>query len=212
MLTVAIYVSDPNRLGHLEQILAAEPAIISLAGAGSDDDGLAAILTHHAVNVVVADAPAEELLSGWRRRFGGSVVVVLAANIETETLELMQAGAHAVLPASAPAAVIIAAVRAAAHGLAVLPGATLATLLAVEADEPGTLVKVGEGEIPELTARELEVLAAMADGASNKVIARRLGISYHTVKFHVAAILAKLDAESRTEAVARAAHLGLVML
>jgi DNA-binding NarL/FixJ family response regulator len=52
----------------------------------------------------------------------------------------------------------------------------------------------------------------MADGASNKVIARRLGISLHTVKFHVAAILGKLDADSRTEAVARAAHLGLVML
>jgi|SRR5579862_238422 len=63
-----------------------------------------------------------------------------------------------------------------------------------------------------LTPRELEVLAAMADGASNKAIARRLGISFHTAKFHVAAILAKLDADSRTEAVARAAHLGLVML
>jgi len=52
----------------------------------------------------------------------------------------------------------------------------------------------------------------MADGASNKAIARRLGISFHTVKFHVAAILVKLDADSRTEAVAKAAHLGLVML
>jgi DNA-binding NarL/FixJ family response regulator len=63
-----------------------------------------------------------------------------------------------------------------------------------------------------LTRRELDVLAAMADGASNKVIARRLGISFHTAKFHVAAILAKLDADSRTEVVAKAAQLGLVML
>jgi DNA-binding NarL/FixJ family response regulator len=81
-----------------------------------------------------------------------------------------------------------------------------------------------EGEVPQdspplgadagahLTPRELEVLAAMADGASNKAIARRLGISFHTAKFHVAAILAKLDADSRTEAVTRAAQLGLVML
>jgi DNA-binding NarL/FixJ family response regulator len=60
-----------------------------------------------------------------------------------------------------------------------------------------------------LTPRELEVLAAMADGISNKAIA---GISFHTAKFHVAAILAKLNAGSRTEAVARAAQLGLVML
>jgi DNA-binding NarL/FixJ family response regulator len=64
----------------------------------------------------------------------------------------------------------------------------------------------------QLTRRELEVLAAMADGASNKAIARRLGISFHTAKFHVAAILAKLDADSRTEAVAKAAQAGLVML
>ena len=49
------------------------------------------------------------------------------------------------------------------------------------------------GEIPALTPREREVLAAMADGASNKVIARRLGISFHTAKFHVASILTKLD-------------------
>jgi DNA-binding NarL/FixJ family response regulator len=90
------------------------------------------------------------------------------------------------------------------------------------AEEPAALLKVIEADGAELadaaapgaplTPRELEVLAAMADGASNKVIARRLGISFHTAKFHVAAILAKLDADSRTEAVARAAHLGLVML
>ena len=52
----------------------------------------------------------------------------------------------------------------------------------------------------------------MADGASNKVIARRLGISFHTAKFHVASILTKLDADTRTEALARAARMGLVML
>ncbi len=63
-----------------------------------------------------------------------------------------------------------------------------------------------------LTARERDVLSALADGASNKAIVRRLGISFHTVKFHVASILAKLDAESRTEAVTQAARLGLVML
>jgi DNA-binding NarL/FixJ family response regulator len=68
------------------------------------------------------------------------------------------------------------------------------------------------GEPARLTPRELQVLAAMADGASNKAIARRLGISFHTAKFHVAAILTKLDADSRTEAVAKAAQSGLVML
>jgi len=63
-----------------------------------------------------------------------------------------------------------------------------------------------------LTPREIEVLGALAEGASNKEIARRLGISFHTAKFHVAAILEKLDATTRTEAVTRAARLGIMMI
>jgi DNA-binding CsgD family transcriptional regulator len=54
-----------------------------------------------------------------------------------------------------------------------------------------------------LTPREIEVLTAMSDGASNKVIARQLGISLHTVKFYVEAVFRKLEAHSRAEAVAK---------
>jgi DNA-binding CsgD family transcriptional regulator len=63
-----------------------------------------------------------------------------------------------------------------------------------------------------LTAREAEVLALVAEGASNKAIARRLGISVHTAKFHVAAVLEKLDAASRADAVAQAIRLGVLSL
>lgn len=63
-----------------------------------------------------------------------------------------------------------------------------------------------------LTAREAEVLALVAEGASNKAIARRLGISVHTAKFHVAAVLDKLDAASRADAVAQAIRLGVLSL
>jgi DNA-binding CsgD family transcriptional regulator len=63
-----------------------------------------------------------------------------------------------------------------------------------------------------LTARELEVLALLAEGASNKLIARRLGISTHTAKYHVASLMEKLDAVSRTDAVAHAARLGVLHL
>ena len=62
------------------------------------------------------------------------------------------------------------------------------------------------------TPRETEVLALMAEGLSNKLIADRLKISEHTAKFHVNAILNKLDAETRTEAVVSAARRGLLML
>jgi DNA-binding CsgD family transcriptional regulator len=61
-----------------------------------------------------------------------------------------------------------------------------------------------------LTRRELDVLALLAEGASNKSIARTLGISVHTVKFHIASLFDKLDAEGRTEAVAQAARMGAI--
>jgi DNA-binding CsgD family transcriptional regulator len=63
-----------------------------------------------------------------------------------------------------------------------------------------------------LTPRELEVLNLLAEGASNKVIARRLGISIHTAKFHVGSLRDKLDASGRTDAVAHAARLGVIQL
>lgn len=63
-----------------------------------------------------------------------------------------------------------------------------------------------------LTPREAEVLALLAEGASNKAIARRLGISLHTAKFHVGQLLNKLDATGRTDAVAHAARLGVLHL
>ena len=84
--------------------------------------------------------------------------------------------------------------------------------------EPDALVVAAAATAPEgeaeiaLTARELEVLALLAEGASNKLIARRLGISAHTAKYHVASLLEKLDAVSRTDAVAHAARIGVLHL
>jgi DNA-binding NarL/FixJ family response regulator len=113
-----------------------------------------------------------------------------------------------VLPRQADAATIGAAIILTAAGLRLLPEIALDRLRVLAGDEPPP----SDDDAPALTPREREVLAAMADGASNKVIARRLDISFHTAKFHVASILAKLDADTRTEALARAARLGLVML
>jgi DNA-binding CsgD family transcriptional regulator len=63
-----------------------------------------------------------------------------------------------------------------------------------------------------LTPRELEVLTLLAEGLSNKAIARRLGISVHTAKFHVGALMDKLDAVGRTDAVAHAVRRGVIHL
>ena len=67
-------------------------------------------------------------------------------------------------------------------------------------------------EVEPLTPREIEVLALVAEGLSNKAIADALGISDQTVNFHVASIIGKLGAANRTEAVRRAVHQGLIVL
>ena len=72
--------------------------------------------------------------------------------------------------------------------------------------------ELDEDPIEPLTPRELEVLHWMAEGLSNKLIAVRLKISEHTAKFHVNSVLTRLGAETRTEAVVRAARLGIVTL
>ena len=74
------------------------------------------------------------------------------------------------------------------------------------------LAAVAEPADIDLTPRERDVLLLMAEGASNKTIARRLGISVHTAKFHVGSLLEKLDATGRTDAVAHAARLGVINL
>ena len=66
--------------------------------------------------------------------------------------------------------------------------------------------------VESLTPRELEILALVAEGRSNKAIADALGISDQTVKFHVASIIGKLGASNRTEAVRRAVRSGLIVL
>jgi DNA-binding NarL/FixJ family response regulator len=209
MVTIAIYASDDDLRRQLDATLRSQPAF-RIVGSAVDRAGLVKLLDRYAADLVVAEAPPDNDLSEWRRRFANTTFIVIT-DVEAEGLGALAAGAHAVLSRSASELEIGAAIAAVQIGLAALPQPLLAHLLAggaIEGPEPPRET----GDSSPLTPRELEVLAAMADGASNKAIARRLGISYHTVKFHVAAILTKLDADSRTEAVARAAHLGLVML
>jgi DNA-binding NarL/FixJ family response regulator len=102
-----------------------------------------------------------------------------------------------VLARDATATQIDAAIRAVAAGLIVrLPGPTDSGFGAVRENDGHAL----------LTPRELEVLAALAEGMTNKAIARRLNISLHTVKFHVESLFRKLGARTRTEAVAKASE------
>jgi DNA-binding CsgD family transcriptional regulator len=103
-----------------------------------------------------------------------------------------------------------------ADRLAALLGNVAGLRLAAPGEQPSATVVArdppGSPDDAGLTQRELDVLALMAEGASNKMIARRLGISVHTVKFHVGSLLDKLDATGRTDAVAHAARRGVIDL
>jgi DNA-binding NarL/FixJ family response regulator len=87
-----------------------------------------------------------------------------------------------------------------------------AGLLAVHPDAlaPPAAAAAAPAAVLPLTSREREILELIAEGANNRVVAARLAISRHTVKFHVASILAKLGARSRTEAVTLALRTGLL--
>jgi DNA-binding NarL/FixJ family response regulator len=119
--------------------------------------------------------------------------------------EAMRRGYAGGLLPSFPDAKLRAAVEAAAHGLVCTDAnAELVPVFEDDGDvEPG---------LPQLTLREAEVLQQLMTGASNKEIARRLHISVHTAKFHVAAIAGKLGASGRTDTVARALRLARAMI
>lgn len=121
-------------------------------------------------------------------------------------------GVRAILPHSISSAELAAAVVAAAHGLVVFHPSELPSLEPVGGSAIGVGAPDDTGVGEPLTIRETEVLRLLADGDGNKIIAYKLGISEHTVKFHVSQIMSKLGAGSRTEAAAVGIRRGLVPL
>lgn len=122
--------------------------------------------------------------------------------------DALGAGVRGILPRDANPEEISAAIQACAAGLAVMPPGAVDSLLSANAD------KQSEIDAPDqiLTPREIEVLRMIADGLGNKEIASKLGISDHTVKFHISSTFAKLGASNRAEAVTLGIRLGLIMV
>ncbi len=157
----------------------------------------------------LGDVEADDLEVLWRlaAEMPATALVVLSHNpAESRARLALQAGARAYLLWDASAEEVAAAVHAVRHGLTVIHSAVAQPLLERSATSAPQLVR------EPLTARELEVLQLLAQGLPSKTVATRLGISEHTVKFHVGSILAKLGAASRTEAVAAAIRRGLITL
>jgi DNA-binding NarL/FixJ family response regulator len=158
--------------------------------------------------VVLALAPdaAAQALDALRGLPSVQAVVLLSSDpVGAWTAQARRLGVRAVLRDDATAEELRAAIDAARAGLVVLHPDTLKGSAEARAAE-------SRGGAAALTPRELEILEMMAEGMSNRKIAGRLGISSQTVKFHVASILAKLGAGSRTEAVMFGVRHGLIAL
>jgi two-component system, NarL family, response regulator YdfI len=176
------------------------------------------------VGVQASDSRAEVLLIDAADGNAASAVIEtlaeadLASEIPTvvlvdepgasEVAQALRAGVRALLPREAPAEQIAAALNAATLGLVTLLPEEIAAVAQVSSAARPDLSELTDT----LTPREREVLQMLAAGLANKEIATRLNISDHTAKFHVAAILGKLGAATRTEAVTIGIRRGLVLL
>ena len=208
---IRVLIAAPSAIirAGLESLVRASPALELVAS----EPGLAnvqSVVDQKQPDVVLADvefpqedAPPPELLAA-------TAVVLLVSNPPGPwTIDALRSGVRALLPRDVSASEMLAAIEAAAAGLTVIhPGDLQAMLPPPPRAERAA--PTGQGEA--LTPRELEVFAMLAEGTGNKAIAWKLGISEHTVKFHVASIMGKLNATTRTEAVAIGIRTGLILL
>ncbi|MDQ6603659.1 MAG: response regulator transcription factor [Chloroflexota bacterium] len=198
----------------LEALVAASPSLSVVGQVASIEAAAQASETLLPDVVLVEHEWDDELLVPGLLALGAGghapAIVVLTENPSALWAAVaLRSRVRAVLPREATAAEIVAAVGGAAAGLVVLHPATAEAALASLA-APTTVA--ADALAQPLTPREVEVLHMLAEGLGNKTVARRLGISEHTVKFHVGSIFSKLHVSSRTEAVTAGVRQGLVML
>jgi two-component system, NarL family, response regulator YdfI len=212
VIRVFIVAASPLSRAGLQSMLA--DSRVDIAGSAVDFETISGQLVDVEPDVVLVEMGAdahEDLLNALE---GAEIareyaVVVLSEQPRANWLsKMLRAGVRAVLPREVTPEQLRAALEAAAAGLVVVHPSEVNFVLPAPA-----AVSLPARELPEpLTPREREVLQMISAGLGNKEIAGRLSISEHTVKFHVASILGKLGASTRTEAVSIGIRHGLVLL
>jgi two-component system, NarL family, response regulator DevR len=188
-------------------------ADLTVTGTAISVEGAAAALEDACPDVAVVDfhlpdGTGADVADHIRARCSTTAIVFLTGDdCDERLLEAIEAGASGYLLKSVSGAEIVESIRAAAVGETLIPAGTIATALAERrrvASERSRQTEL----LASLTEREREILALMVDGTDNRAIAESLHISYATVRTHVRSILAKLDAHSQLDAVAKAAQMG----
>jgi two-component system, NarL family, nitrate/nitrite response regulator NarL len=197
-IRVVVIGQDPLARAGLVALVSRRDELL-VVGHGSADE---ALRLARAADVVLWDSGSSPLTLDVDD--GAAAHILVLTSDEREAAQALAEGARGVLPREVSADRLVMAVSAVHEGLLVIDE-SFSDALGVR---HGPVTRLAEP----LTSRELQVLALLSEGLSNKAIASRLEISESTAKFHVAAILGKLGVGSRAEAIVQAARLGLVVL
>ena len=212
MIRVFIIADSPLTRSGLESLLKARA--VKVAGTAANLESADSLLSDAEADAVLIDAtgeqPEEFVQTVAESGLASELAVILLADHLPRAFSaaVLSTGVRAVLPRDVSQDQLVAALEAAASGLVVVHPADVEAAFPTSAPASRPLAELVEP----LTRREREVLQMLAAGLGNKAIAARLAISEHTVKFHVASILGKLGAGSRTEAVSLGIRRGLVLL
>jgi DNA-binding NarL/FixJ family response regulator len=214
VIRVLITASSELMCAGLEAVLATHSGLV-IVGRWQDIAGLAPLVEAQQPDIVLVELESPDddtlaILEALAAAPHPPALVILTDDTQgTWAAEALRTGVQAILPRQAVAREILAAIEAAAVGLVALHRDTLESLLPILSPAPRELPGASQQA---LTPREIEVLNMLAEGLGNKAIAWRLGISEHTVKFHLGSIFTKLNASSRTEAVTLGIRQGLIMV
>ena len=206
-IRVAVAATSAVRRAGLESIVRGD-ADLHLAGSFGALASLASFARGTELDVIVIDSDSiRDLL---HVPAPDTAIVLLTEISDARSISrLLRSGVRAILSSESDEDDLLSAIYAVHDGLVLLSAPTAESLAAVYGDQP---LDVGDELSEEITSRETEVLRMLAEGLVNKDIAVRLGISEHTVKFHISSILDKLGASTRTEAVTLGIRRGLITI
>ena len=204
-IRIAVVATSAVRRAGLENIVRSH-AEFQLAGSFGAVASLVSFAPSTALDVIIIDSDSihHVLLEPTS---DAAIVLLTDVSHARSISRLLRSGVRAILSRESDPDDVLSAIYAAYDGLVLLSTPTAESLAAVYGDQP---LEVEDELSEEITSRETDVLRMLAEGLVNKDIAARLGISEHTVKFHISSILDKLGASTRTEAVTLGIRRGLI--
>ena len=204
-IRIAVVATSAVRRVGLERIVRSH-AEFQLAGSFGAVASLVSFARSTGVDVIVIDSDSiHDLLL--EPTSNAAIVLLTEVSDARSISRLLRSRVRAILSRESDPDDVLSAIYAAYDGLVLLSRPTAESLAAVYGDQP---LEVEDEFSEEITSRETDVLRMLAEGLVNKDIAARLGISEHTVKFHISSILDKLGASTRTEAVTLGIRRGLI--